>query len=136
MKDKIVAVVTDNGANMVANVHKAGWAHYPSFAHTLNLVVKDLLKAVPDLLISKRKPVKLLLFFTTAPLLQPISRKFKSSRNFLSKNCYKQLRPDGTLHFTCVNKVLCLSQEEWSEISLSLNALRLFDEVTRKISTE
>lgn len=38
--DKILAVVTDNGANMVAAVHKAEWAHYPCFAHTLNLVVK------------------------------------------------------------------------------------------------
>lgn len=39
--DKILSVVTDNGANMVAAVHQAGWAHYPCFAHTLNLVVKD-----------------------------------------------------------------------------------------------
>lgn len=32
--DKILAVVTDNGANMVAAVWKGGWAHYPCFAHT------------------------------------------------------------------------------------------------------
>ena len=28
---------TDNCENMVAAVRKAGWAHYPCFAHTLNL---------------------------------------------------------------------------------------------------
>lgn len=39
--DKVVVVVTDNGATMVAAVHKAGWRHHPCFAHTLNLVVKD-----------------------------------------------------------------------------------------------
>ncbi|XP_070408968.1 zinc finger BED domain-containing protein 4-like [Nothobranchius furzeri] len=46
--EKVVAVVTDNGANMVAAVHKAGWRHHPCFAHTLNLIVKDSLKAVPE----------------------------------------------------------------------------------------
>ncbi len=35
---------------MVAAVHKAGKAHCTCFAHTLNLVVKDSIKALPDLL--------------------------------------------------------------------------------------
>ena len=35
-------MITDNGAYMVATVHKAGWAHYPYFAQTLNLVVSRL----------------------------------------------------------------------------------------------
>lgn len=47
---KVHAVITGNGANMVAVVRKAGWAHYPCFAHTLNLAVKDSIKALPDLL--------------------------------------------------------------------------------------
>uniref|UniRef100_A0A1A8PAP4 Uncharacterized protein n=1 Tax=Nothobranchius rachovii TaxID=451742 RepID=A0A1A8PAP4_9TELE len=46
--EKVVAVVTDNGANMVAAVHKAGWRRHPCFVHTLNLIVKDSLKAVPE----------------------------------------------------------------------------------------
>lgn len=33
---------------MVAAVHKAGWRHQPCFAHTLNLIVKDSLKSVPE----------------------------------------------------------------------------------------
>uniref|UniRef100_A0A672ST01 HAT C-terminal dimerisation domain-containing protein n=1 Tax=Sinocyclocheilus grahami TaxID=75366 RepID=A0A672ST01_SINGR len=47
--EKVLAVVTDNGANMVSAVHKAGWKHYPCFAHTLNLVVKDAIKASPEI---------------------------------------------------------------------------------------
>ncbi len=46
---KVLAVVTDNGANMVSAVHKAGWKHYPCFAHTLNLVVKDAIKTSPEI---------------------------------------------------------------------------------------
>lgn len=47
---KIQAVVPDNGANMVVAVRKAGWAHYPCFAHTINVVVKDSIKTLPELL--------------------------------------------------------------------------------------
>lgn len=44
--DNIQAVVTDNGANFVAAKRKACWAHYPCFAHTLNLVVKNSIKTL------------------------------------------------------------------------------------------
>ena len=40
---------------MVAAVRKAGWAHYPCFAHTLNLVVKNSIKALPDLLYNQQR---------------------------------------------------------------------------------
>ena len=44
--EKVIAVVTDNGADMVAVVQEAEWRHYPYFKHTLNCVVKDSLKSV------------------------------------------------------------------------------------------
>ena len=43
--NKIHAVVTDNGANMVSAVRKTCWKHIPCFSHTLNLIVKDSIKA-------------------------------------------------------------------------------------------
>ena len=45
IKEKVVAVVTDNGANVVRAVKDAasqvgtGWTHVSCFAHTLNLIV-------------------------------------------------------------------------------------------------
>lgn len=57
------AAVTDNGVNVVTAVHKAGWAHYPCFAHTLNLVVKDSMKAHPDLLEIQMKSSAVVAFF-------------------------------------------------------------------------
>lgn len=42
---KVHAVITDNGANMVSAVRKTQWKHIPCFSHTLNLVVKDSIKA-------------------------------------------------------------------------------------------
>ena len=34
--EKVVAIVTDNAANIVAAVRLNGWRHVPCFAHTLN----------------------------------------------------------------------------------------------------
>ena len=45
IKEKVVAVVTDNGANVVRAVKDAaskvgtGWTHVSCFAHTLNLIM-------------------------------------------------------------------------------------------------
>ena len=42
---KVVAMVTDNATNIVAAVRHTGWTHVPCFAHTLNLVVSEAIKA-------------------------------------------------------------------------------------------
>ena len=42
---KVVAMVTDNAANVVAAVRHTGWTHVPFFAHTLNLAVSEAIKA-------------------------------------------------------------------------------------------
>lgn len=61
--DKVQAVITDNGANFVVAVRKAGWAHYPCFAHTLNLAVKDSIKALPDILHMQQRFSAIVTFF-------------------------------------------------------------------------
>ena len=42
---KVVAMVTDNAANVVAAVRHTAWANVPCFAHTLNLVIYEAIKA-------------------------------------------------------------------------------------------
>ncbi len=44
---KVVCVVTDNASNMVSAISKTGWRHLPCFAHTLNLIVQNAIKADP-----------------------------------------------------------------------------------------
>ena len=42
---EVVAMVTDNAANVVAAVRHTAWANVPCFAHTLNLVIYEAIKA-------------------------------------------------------------------------------------------
>ena len=42
---KVVVMVTDNAANVVAAVRHTAWANVPCFAHTLNLVIYEAIKA-------------------------------------------------------------------------------------------
>jgi len=44
---KVVAVVTDNAANIVTAIRLNGWKHIPCFAYTLNLIVQGSLKDDP-----------------------------------------------------------------------------------------
>ena len=46
IKDKIVAVVSDNAADITAAIRLTGWTHLPCFAHTFNLVVQEGLKQI------------------------------------------------------------------------------------------
>lgn len=46
ISEKVVACVSDNASNIKAAIKNVGWKHLPCFAHTLNLVVKEGLKAI------------------------------------------------------------------------------------------
>ena len=48
---------------MVAGVRKAHWVHYLYYSHTLYLVVKDYIKALPDLLHIQERCSALVAFF-------------------------------------------------------------------------
>ncbi len=152
--DKVQAVITDNGANMVAAVRKAGWAHYPCFAHTLNLVVKDTIKALPDLLDIQQRCGAIVAFFhhstRAAERLKEVQKQLKSPEHkliqsvetrwnsvfYMFKRLFEQKEAVTTVLCLLGKTLLCLSEEDWSMISLSIDALRPFEEVTREISTE
>ena len=63
IKDKTVCIVTDNAANMIAAARVAGWRHLPCFAHTLNLVVTDAIKAVDGLMQVQQRGKNVISFF-------------------------------------------------------------------------
>lgn len=46
ISDKIILVVSDNAANIVAAINKLKWKHFGCYAHTINLVVQNALLSV------------------------------------------------------------------------------------------
>uniref|UniRef100_A0A3Q3QX58 HAT C-terminal dimerisation domain-containing protein n=1 Tax=Monopterus albus TaxID=43700 RepID=A0A3Q3QX58_MONAL len=146
--------VTDEWANIVAAVRKAGWAHYPCFAHTLNLVVKDSIKALPDLLhiqqrcsaivaffhhstraAEKLKEVQNQLKFPEHKLIQSVETRWNSVF-YMFERLLEQKEAVTTVLCLLGKTSLCLSEEDWSTITVSIEALKPFEEVTREISNE
>lgn len=154
ISEKIQAVITDNGANMVAAVRKAGWSHYPCFAHTLNLVVKDSLKAHPDILELQKRSSAIVTYFhhstRAADKLKAIQKQQKfpehkllqavetrwNSVFYMWERLLEQKEAVTTALCLLGKSSLCLNEEQWSVISLSIDALRPFEEATREVSTE
>ena len=58
-----ICVLTDNASNIVAGVRLNGWKHLPCFAHTLNLIVQDSLKADTQLAEIEKKCCKIVSYF-------------------------------------------------------------------------
>lgn len=61
--EKVVALVTDNTANVVAAARITGWKHVPCFAHTLNLIVQAAISADSMLVDLKKKCKDIATFF-------------------------------------------------------------------------
>ena len=63
IKDKVVCIVTDNASNCVAAIRLLNWRHLPCYAHTLNLVVRESLKAESQLCTIQQKCKKIVSYF-------------------------------------------------------------------------
>ena len=63
ISSKVITVVTDNAANIVAAVRIVGWQHVPCFAHTLNLVVSGALKDDPVMHNLQKRCKQIVTFF-------------------------------------------------------------------------
>lgn len=150
--EKVVAVVTDNAANMVAAVHKAGWRHHPCFAHTLNLVVKDSLKNVPEMVKVLEKCSAIVSFFHHSSkateklrdiqkqleiaehkLIQSVETRWNSVFYMLER-LYEQNEAVTTALCLLGKNALCLNVGELSFIKQTVDTLQPFEEVTRDIS--
>lgn len=66
IEDKVQAIVTDNARNMLCAVDLLAFSHWPCFAHTLNLIVKDAVETVQDLRSKVKTIVKYFNKSTTA----------------------------------------------------------------------
>lgn len=154
ISNKIHAVVTDNGANMVSAVKKCNWKHIPCFSHTLNLIVRDAIKADTILVPILEKCGAVVKFFHQSTkasdnlinvqtqqqlpehrLVQAVDTRWNSVLYMLDR-LYEQQQAVVTVLCLLGKNTLCFSKEEWSHISQAIEALKPFEEATREMSGE
>jgi hypothetical protein len=86
--NKVVALVTDNAANMSATARLGGWKHLPCFAHSLNLIVQAGLKEVQDTHVKVKAIVE---FFKRSPQaaakLRAVELSLDANNSTSSRTC-------------------------------------------------
>lgn len=89
--EKVVAIVTDNGANMVKAVHDLVGKnkHVPCFAHTINLLCENALKITPNLLVLVEKVRAIVVWFKRSVHASDELRKVQKNKGILEGNCLK-----------------------------------------------
>ncbi len=152
--NKVHAVITDSGANMVSAVRKTCWKHIPCFSHTLNLIVKDSIKADTSLesilekcsaivrffhhstrATDKLKELQSQLHLPQHKLIQAMNKQWNSVLCMLDR-LYEQRRAVTTALCLLGRNNMCLNDEEWSHISQAIEVLRPFEEATKEVSGE
>ena len=152
--EKVVAIVTDNAANMVAAVRITGWKHVPCFAHTPNLIVQAALsanKATADL---KKKCKDIITFFNQstkasdkleevqrqlglpeAKLIQDVETRWNSTFYMFQRIVELQEAITTTLCLQGRNE-MCLSAADKEHLKKTIDVLQPFETATTEMSAE
>ncbi|KAF0715631.1 zinc finger BED domain-containing protein 4-like, partial [Aphis craccivora] len=132
INNKVVAVVTDNAANMVSAVRQLHFRHIGCFAHSINLVVQNSLANISEIVSKVKKIVEF----------------FKRSSNALTKLQSTQaqmglpllkLKQDYAVISTLAllqSSIDTLTPEEWDTVDKAILILQIFNEVTIEVSSE
>lgn len=149
--DKVVALVTDNAANMTAAARLGGWPHLPCFAHSLNLIVQTGLK---EIAITHKKVKEVVEYFKRSPQASEKLRVVEKQMGFPELNVKQDMPIRWNSTYEMFQRILeikdplistmaivnfeksCLSPEDFQIIEYSCRILKCFYEVTIDISAE
>lgn len=151
--NKIVAVTTDNAANIKRCIELSNWTHISCLAHTLNLIVQSGLKEITDIKIKIQKIVEYfhrsttaqLRFNTTQKQLNRDSPILKLKNDVVTRwnstfHMFERillLKESLTATIGIINaKLTPLTEDEWSTVDKLCKVLRPFHQLTVELSSE
>jgi hypothetical protein len=148
LEGKVVAIISDNAANMLSAARYLGWKHIPCFAHILNLIVQNSLTEVRDLQTRVKSIVE---YFKRSSSANLKLKKFQGQGNYPTLKQEVPTRWNSTfLMFQSVikNKEPLLAALALADCKVTLHTtdftvmeqicklLTPFYEVTKEISSE
>ncbi|XP_037946423.1 zinc finger BED domain-containing protein 4 isoform X2 [Teleopsis dalmanni] len=149
LTNKVVAIVTENSANILAAIEKGKWQKLECFAHCLNLVVQEALKKIGATI---QRVKNIFTYFDKNP---EACKKLKDYQKQIGINEVK-IKQDDTMRWNSTYKMLThvveikevlissgllqrelrLSPHNWELIEEVLAILEPFYEITIEISAE
>ncbi|XP_060846118.1 E3 SUMO-protein ligase ZBED1-like [Rhopalosiphum padi] len=151
INNKVVAVVTDNAANMVSAVRQLHFRHIGCFAHSINLVVQNSLENISEIVSKVKKIVEFFKRSSNAltklqstqaqmglPLLklkQDCVTRWNSTFDMLKRIICKKDAVISTLALL-QSSIDTLTPEEWDIVDKAILILQIFNEVTIEVSSE
>lgn len=148
ISDKVVVCVSDNAANVKAAIRIVGWMHLPCFAHTINLVVRESLKAVQPVVDKVKNMVE---YFHRSPVATEHLRATQQQMGLQELRLDQDVVTRWNSTYYMLNRfvqqkdaiialinlsLLTLSLEEWEMLMEACEALKPFEDVTVEISDE
>ena len=148
--NKIVAIVTDNAANMVAAARNLGWQNIPCFAHTLNLIVQNALGEIRELQVkvktaveyfkrsphalSKLKEVQKQMGLPEQTLKQEVQTRWNSTLTMFESLVKSREAVVATL--AIMNPAITISREDFEILEEICKILKPFLLITEDVSSE
>lgn len=150
ISDKVTAIASDNGANIVAAIRAGNWRNVACFAHTLNLCVQNALVPISETTAKVKQVVEYFKRSSQAlarlrvlqgqlnvpqlKLKQDVVTRWNSTYDMLRR--LVEIKDAITATLAVIRAEISLSPDDWAIVEAAIPILKLFYDVTVEVSAE
>ncbi|XP_073995761.1 E3 SUMO-protein ligase ZBED1-like [Rhodnius prolixus] len=152
LTNKVTAVVTDNGANIVSAVKQCNWRHISCFAHSMNLVVHsgiaeirvttDKIKALVEYFkrsshsLTKLHNTQTQMGFPKLKLKQDVPTRWNSTFIMFDRVLKTKQPLIATIALLNLQGEHNITTIDWEILESAVQLLQIFNEITDEVSSE